>query len=258
LRQWQTKLLDKLWGEFIPRWLPILSWGSIILGLATAAVIAIDIPPPRRAGAGRPTPASVNVAKGRKARLEGPPRERPESAPKPSFHCDREIGFTALGRSSAAEGPAILLGENDGGNNAKAVGKAAVDLKKRRVRVRIAWPLESFKDFNDMVSKAPDLPVAFKAVSDAVRGAKDFVDPLDELVERAKTDPGAPFELEALEQLAGARREDPSRFERLIARLSASSTHSFKAPLISGSSAPVRASPWRLSACPVTWAERSD
>ena len=66
---WQTKLLDKLWGEFIPQWLPILSWGSIILGLATAAVIAIDIPPPRRAGAGRPTPASVNVAKGRIAPL---------------------------------------------------------------------------------------------------------------------------------------------------------------------------------------------
>jgi len=36
----------------MPQWLPMRSWGSIILGLATAAVIAIDIPPPRRAGAG--------------------------------------------------------------------------------------------------------------------------------------------------------------------------------------------------------------
>src|SRR5271166_4546879 len=36
-----------------------------------------------------------NVAEGRRARLQASPREGPESAPKPSFHCEREIGFTA-------------------------------------------------------------------------------------------------------------------------------------------------------------------
>jgi hypothetical protein len=69
----------------MPQWLPILSRGSIILGLATAAVIAIDIPPPRRAGAGRPTPASVNVAKGRRADLKGSPREGTDCAPSRHF-----------------------------------------------------------------------------------------------------------------------------------------------------------------------------
>jgi hypothetical protein len=34
--------LNKPWGEFTPQWLPILSWRSIIVGLATAAVIAIE------------------------------------------------------------------------------------------------------------------------------------------------------------------------------------------------------------------------
>ena len=52
-----------------------------------------------------------------------------------------------------------------------------------------------------------------------IEDAQDFADPLDDLVERAKTDPGAAFESEVLEQLAEVRRGDPSRFERLIARL---------------------------------------
>jgi hypothetical protein len=35
------------------------------------------------------------AANGRKARLRESPREGPESAPKPPFHCERQIGFTA-------------------------------------------------------------------------------------------------------------------------------------------------------------------
>src|SRR5271166_2462996 len=34
------------------------------------------------------------VTNGWRARLQGSPREGPESAPKPSFHCERETGFT--------------------------------------------------------------------------------------------------------------------------------------------------------------------
>ena len=41
-----------------------------------------------------------NVAIGRKVRLRGSPRERPESEGKPAFHCRREIGSTTLVRRS--------------------------------------------------------------------------------------------------------------------------------------------------------------
>jgi hypothetical protein len=41
-------------------------------------------------------------ASGRKVRLQGSLREGLESAPRPSFHCEREIGFTAR------SGPSVL------------------------------------------------------------------------------------------------------------------------------------------------------
>jgi hypothetical protein len=44
--------------------------------------------------------AAVNVGVGRIARLRGSPWEGPESAPKPPFHCKREIDFAALLRRS--------------------------------------------------------------------------------------------------------------------------------------------------------------
>src|SRR5271166_3137156 len=44
------------------------------------------------------------VTNGWRARLQGSPREGPESAPKPSFHCERETGFTE------AEDPAAHRG----------------------------------------------------------------------------------------------------------------------------------------------------
>ena len=46
--------------------------------------------------------AAVDVAFGRIARLRGPPREGPEFMAEPPFHCDREIGFTALTKHSFA------------------------------------------------------------------------------------------------------------------------------------------------------------
>ncbi len=42
----------------------------------------------------------MDASIGRIAGLEGSPQKGPESAPKPSFHCEREIGLAALSRRS--------------------------------------------------------------------------------------------------------------------------------------------------------------
>jgi Toprim domain len=127
-------------------------------------------------------------------------------------------GLKAVGAPDGAK-DVILLGENDGGKSAAAIAKAAPELKKKGVCVRVAYPPEGFKDFNDMVKDAPDRSVAYEAVRKAIEDAADFVDPLDDLVERVKQNPGAPFELETLKLLADLRRDDPSRFEQLRAQL---------------------------------------
>jgi Toprim domain len=113
----------------------------------------------------------------------------------------------------------ILLGENDGGKSAAAIAKAAPELKKRGIRVRVAWPVEGFKDFNDMVMGAADRTAAFAAVRKAIEDAEDFVDPLDDLLERTNTDPGVPFEPETLRRLAELRANDQPAFERLRSKL---------------------------------------
>ena len=115
----------------------------------------------------------------------------------------------------------ILLGENDGGKNAAGVAKTAPELLRKGIRVRVAYPPEGFKDFNDIVKDAADQAAAFEAVRKAIEEARDFTDPLDDLVEHAKADPGAPFESEALALLMQLRRDDQPRFERFIARLKA-------------------------------------
>src|SRR5271165_2597601 len=46
--------------------------------------------------------ASVDASIGRIPDLQGSPREGPESVPKPPFHCEREIAFTAPNRSLGA------------------------------------------------------------------------------------------------------------------------------------------------------------
>jgi len=43
---------------------------------------------------GRPWRPSPDVPKGRRAGLQGSPREGPESLPNPPFHYEPEIGFT--------------------------------------------------------------------------------------------------------------------------------------------------------------------
>ena len=58
-------------------------------------------------------------------------------------------------------------------------------------------------------------------ISEAITGAEDVADtedtrdPLEGLIERARTDPSAPFEPDTLEQLAALKYDHPARFEEL-------------------------------------------
>jgi hypothetical protein len=53
----------------------------------------------------------------------------------------------------------------------------------------------------------------------AIDAAKEIGDPLEGLVEKAATDPGAPFAPEALERIAALKRDDLAAFEVLRAQL---------------------------------------
>ena len=55
-------------------------------------------------------------------------------------------------------------------------------------------------------------------INEAIDGAEAVRDPLDALVEKAATDPGAPFEPEALALLITLKRENAAAFERLRSR----------------------------------------
>jgi Toprim domain len=151
---------------------------------------------------------------------------RASSQPPPPVQASNFPGWVTLGTAglSALDLPesakdVILLGENDGGKNAKAIAKVAPELKKKGIRVRVATPPEGFKDFNDIVMGAPDRAAAYEAVRKAIEDAEDFIDPLDDLVERAKLDRGALFESEVLKRLKEMRRDDRSQFERVMSRL---------------------------------------
>ena len=56
-------------------------------------------------------------------------------------------------------------------------------------------------------------------IAAAVDAAEDIRDPLDGLVEKTTTDPGAPFAPDALERLAALKKEDCAAFEALRAQL---------------------------------------
>ena len=53
----------------------------------------------------------------------------------------------------------------------------------------------------------------------AIESAEEIRDPLDGLVERTQTDPGAPFVPEVLECIVALKREDRAAFEGLRAQL---------------------------------------
>jgi hypothetical protein len=56
-------------------------------------------------------------------------------------------------------------------------------------------------------------------VRDAINGAQEFTDPLDDLVQKTANDPGAPFAPEILAKLAELRKEHRAEFEKLRAQL---------------------------------------
>jgi hypothetical protein len=58
-----------------------------------------------------------------------------------------------------------------------------------------------------------------KLIGNAIDGAEEIRDPLDGLVEKSGTDPGAAFRPEVLERLAALKKADPAAFEALRAQL---------------------------------------
>ena len=58
-----------------------------------------------------------------------------------------------------------------------------------------------------------------KKISEMIEQAEVVADPLEKLVEKAKTDPGAPFEPEVLASLADLQERDGAEFQRLRAKL---------------------------------------
>ena len=86
-------------------------------------------------------------------------------------------------------------------------------------------------DFNDMLlgsalqnkggSIVDKLDYCFEAdeVAAAIDGAEEIRDPLEGLVERAATDPGAAFAPDVLERLAALKKSDLAAFETLRAQL---------------------------------------
>jgi hypothetical protein len=56
-------------------------------------------------------------------------------------------------------------------------------------------------------------------ITAAIDAAEDIRDPLDGLVEKTATDPGAPFAPEALERLAALKKVNRAGFEALRAQL---------------------------------------
>ena len=58
-----------------------------------------------------------------------------------------------------------------------------------------------------------------EAVAAAIDEAEEVHDPLDGLLERTATDPGAPFQPDVLERLAALQKSDRASFENLRAQL---------------------------------------
>jgi hypothetical protein len=56
-------------------------------------------------------------------------------------------------------------------------------------------------------------------IASIIEASEEVHDPLDDLVERSKDDPGAPFEPEEVSRLNDLMRSRPADFERLWARL---------------------------------------
>ena len=69
-----------------------------------------------------------------------------------------------------------------------------------------------------IIEEAYTYPIA-NPIAAAIEAAEDLPDPLDGLVERCATDPGAAFTPEVLERLATLKKEDRAAFELLRSQL---------------------------------------
>jgi hypothetical protein len=69
---------------------------------------------------------------------------------------------------------------------------------------------------NEYVDETSD---AEDCIADAIDAAEDICDPLEELVDKTRTDHSAPFMPEVLERLAALKRDDRAAFEALRAQL---------------------------------------
>jgi hypothetical protein len=58
-------------------------------------------------------------------------------------------------------------------------------------------------------------------IAEAINGAAEFRDPLDDLVEITKADPGAPFAPEMVQEIRTLKKQDPAKFEALREQLKA-------------------------------------
>jgi hypothetical protein len=58
-----------------------------------------------------------------------------------------------------------------------------------------------------------------QTINEAIDGAEEVRDPLNELIDKTRIDPGAPFTPEVLERLAALKKDDRAAFETLRAQL---------------------------------------
>jgi hypothetical protein len=122
---------------------------------------------------------------------------------------------TAMADWSALKGCRVLIWpdhDEPGRKAAEAVGEALLAIA---AEVRIVDPPADLPEGWDLADEAPD----GLDVQALLHQADRHVDRLERLVEDAETDPGAPFESEAVDFLAALRERDKAAYERVRARL---------------------------------------
>lgn len=108
----------------------------------------------------------------------------------------------------------VIWPDNDDAGFSHAKDVARLCLKVGAASVRIVQIPEEFAEKWDLADELPDgMDVA--DVQKLIDEAEDVVDPLDDLVERAKEDVGTPFVPEVLEAMSELKRTDRRAFENL-------------------------------------------
>lgn len=81
------------------------------------------------------------------------------------------------------------------------------------------------KPSNPETSNDNDASNGISKIADAINNAEEFKNPLDDLIERCKEDPGEAFKPDVLEELANLKKEDLAKFESLRAKLKKARCH---------------------------------